>query len=152
VEDEQPGEGGGEGGGHQHHRLHRHLHHRHHHALSHGCGLPLPLWVLQRRHSGWSLPEEPEAVVRAVRRSCSSQDDQPRAREEEVSAGEGSEGREAVDGVCESAPDGDEQQCDNCQHVTGGKQLSLKAGGWAELSMTVTVTVTLVGTKILQSN
>merc|ERR1711974_167841 len=125
-----------------------------------GCGLPLPLWVLQRRHSGGSLPEESEAVVRAVWRSCSSQDDQkftllveahwrdwpctnPRAREEEVSAGKGSESREAVDGVCESAPDGDQQQCDNCQHVTGkGKQqLSLETGGWAELSMTA-VTVT----------
>ena len=65
---------------------------------------------------------------------------QPRAREEEVSAGKGSEGREAVDGVCESAPDGDQQQCDNCQHVTGGRQLSLKTGVWAKLSMTVTVT------------
>ena len=58
---------------------------------------------------------------------------QPRAREEEVSAGEGSEGREAVDGVCESAPDGDQQQCDNCQHVTGGNT-------GVELSMIVTVT------------
>ena len=79
---------------------------------------------------------------------------QPRAREEEVAAGEGSKGGKAIDGVCESAPDGDQQQCDNCQHVTGkGKQqLSLKRGGWAELSMTaVTVTellsLSLVGTK-----
>ena len=95
----------------------------------------LPCRLLQRRHGGGSLPEESEAVLWAIWWSGSSQDDQvspisshsvfhlfpfqPRAWEEEVAGCEGSEGCEAVDGVCESAPDGDEQQCDNCQHVNG---------------------------------
>ena len=67
---------------------------------------------------------------------------QPRAWQEEVAAGEGRQGCEAVNGVCEPAPDGDEQQCDNRQHVKG-------AWAWAKLSMTVTVKP-LVGTKYVE--